>query len=286
MQKYFINLERSTQRKQHMLSEARRIHLDGLRDFPAVDAKIFKASQLSPYYKPKSWSYYWELTLGMLATFESHRLLWEACEKQKKAPFLICEDDIILSKKMPSVIEELAQHMEKFDLVHLDASPGIYRLGKPQKWGKIEVAPVLQPLSSAAAYIISPSGAKKNAKLARNGFCDHPDDFITRPHKNYRVFQVLPAVAIQGMFVNQQNVPPEIRESEREAIPQLNTPISKGPIAYRLAKEMWRGTRRISRKYFSDRGLLNRGGSIDTIPLAKDLPNYRTKNDIISQPTN
>jgi len=274
MQKHFINLTRVPERADFIAQEAARIGLADVQFFPAVDAQGQLPKDISPYYTPNSWKAYWELSATEVAVFESHRLLWEKCALENTDAYFICEDDILMSEALPATLIELSKHTSKFDLIHVDSTNVEYRYGKTENWADVIVAPILQPLSSAAAYVVSPSGAKKLAAVARRGFCDHVDDFLTRPDKNYCVFQLLPALAIQGMFANPDHVPKEIRASERTSIPALNRSISKGPISYRITKEIRRSLRRLLRKSVLDKRLIKLGGSVGITQLAEDLPSY------------
>ena len=272
MKKYFINLKRSPERTKYISQEAKRVGLKDFHFFNAIDAKSKNISEISVLYNPKSWKAYWELTPTEVAVFESHRLLWEKCAKTNNIPFLICEDDIIMSSKLPFVLDEISKDTFKFDVIHLDCSDAVYRLGKPKKLDvAISLAPVLQPLASAAAYVISPSGARKLLYMSRNGFCDHVDDFITRPRKNFCILQILPAICVQGMFSKSSNVPFEIKISERTLNSNEIDFIHKGPFAYRLLKELRRFARSTSRKLLLDKSLINKGGSVGKIILEKDI---------------
>jgi GR25 family glycosyltransferase involved in LPS biosynthesis len=275
MQTHFINLKRVPQRADFMMHEAARIGLGDVQFFPAIDAQALQNAEISPYYRPKSWKAYWEMTATEVAVFESHRLLWKQCALENKDAFFICEDDILMSETLPEALLHLSKQTGKFDFIHIDGVNVAYRLGQPENWSGVMLAPILQPLSSAAAYVISPQGAKKLTALAQIGFCDHADDFLTRPRQNYRAFQLLPAAAVQGMFALADHCPQEIRASERTSDSKINLKTSKGPIGYRLAKEIRRGVRRALRKLFFNYKLKNKGGSVDIIPLAKDLPGYR-----------
>ena len=271
MKKYFINLQRSPERAKYILQEAKRIGLKDFHFFNAIDAKNKNISEISVLYSPKSWKAYWELTPTEVAVFESHRLLWEKCVKTN-VPFLICEDDIMMSSKLPFVLDEISKDTFQFDVIHLDCADAVYRLGKSKKLDvAISLAPVLQPLASAAAYVISPSGARKLLYMTRNGFCDHVDDFITRPRKNFCILQILPAICVQGMFSKSSNVPFEIKISERTFNSNEIDFIYKGPFVYRLLKELRRIARSTSRKLLFDKNLIKKGGSIGKIILEKDI---------------
>lgn len=275
MKTYVINLERVPQRAAFMKSEAERIGLKKIHFFPAVDAQMVLKEKISRFYRPKSWKAYWEMTATEVAVFESHRILWEKCAYDGESPFFICEDDVLMSSSLPEQLLSISKQVEKFDIVHIDAPHSVYRFGQPESWAGVTVAPILQPISSAAAYVISPKGAQKLIALSNRGFCDHVDDFLTRPRRGYRAFQSLPAAAIQGMFADAEYVPVEICESERTSNPQTNGKLLKGPIPYRLFKELRRTTRKIVNKTVLNANLKNSGGFVGSVPLAEDLPSYR-----------
>ena len=240
MKHWVINLKRVPERAAYMIGEAKRVGLGGLELVPAIDAKGRNAHEISSLYKPSSWGAYWSLSPSEVACFESHKMLWEKCAAENDGGCIIYEDDIVMSKSLPKVIDILDRQVEHFDMVHLDAGLGNYQLGPPFDLGGVELAPILQPLSSTAIYALSPTGARKLLAEASKGYCDHTDDFVTRPRRGYRIFQLLPAVALQGMFAQSDMVDPVIRGSERTSDPKMNPKLDRGPLPYRLAKELRR----------------------------------------------
>ena len=270
-----INLVRVPDRAEYMLEEAHRVGLGDINLFAAIDAQDLDIEGAARFYKPRAWEKYWELSKSEVACFESHLSLWRQCA-QGNQPYVICEDDIVISQSAKSALLELQNYSNDFDLIHLDSGSGIHRIGKPVLWGSLQISSIVETVNSAAFYMLSPEGARKLVERAEQGYCDHADDFLTRPLKGHRAYQLVPAVAIQGMFAEPAHVHPSIRVSERTARPRINTPPSKGPVTYRLIKEMRRTYRRRMQKYILDGKLIRSGGAVGQIPLANDLPEYRS----------
>jgi len=269
---YFINLDRVPERADFMTAQCSRVGLVDPVRFSAVDAA---EGHDFPRYQPRRWGPYWTLRRSEVAVFESHRALWEKIAAATGAG-VIFEDDVLLSDSFKDVIDALATGAASFDLIKLDALSGRVRLGAETQIGSSRVRVITDVLPSAAAYMLTPEGARK--LLSRSGqYCDHLDDFITRPFDGFRAYQLLPGIAVQGMFADvgaRMDIPASIANSERTGTTQP-APYDKGPVIYRLAKEVRRAGRRLTRKIYRDRALIRAGGLIGEVPLASDLPGYR-----------
>ena len=271
IQTHIINLERSPKRKKYMLKEVERASLPNVNIFTAVDAETM---MIPKRYKPYAWKHYWEMASSEIACFESHILLWEKCLMENKGPYLILEDDIIISKQLRSTIETLKNYTKKFDLIHLDAPAPFNRLGPQEDLGSIKIAKILRPIPSTAAYLITPTGADKLLKKIKNGYCDHADDFITRKHKGYDPYQLLPAMAVQGMFAKSSSINPVIKISDRTSSRKPNKKLQKGPIIYRTVKEFYRCVQKIKLKFFLNKYQQKKPEIKKFVPLASDLFKY------------
>lgn len=275
MKIFVINLARVPERANYMLEETNRVGLSDVNLFTAIDAEDLNLQSTNQFYNPRAWGKYWELSKSEVACFESHLSLWRQCAQDNQT-YVICEDDIVISQSAKFILPELMNYSNYFDLIHLDSGSGIHRIGKPTSWGGVKISRICETVNSAAFYMLSPEGARKLVKRAEQGYCDHADDFLTRPLEGHRAYQLVPAVAIQGMFAEPASVHPTIRVSQRTASPRINTPPSKGPVTYRLIKEMRRTYRRKMQKYVLDGKLIRSGGNVGQIPLANDLPKYRS----------
>ena len=271
---FYINLDRVPDRARHMEAELRSAGIDAIERSPACDAR---AGVEASGYVPATWGPYWSLTPTDIACFESHRALWARVAASELA-HLVFEDDILAAPELGAAASELSQAAETFDLIKLDGAPGTVRLGPVQAIAGYQVRPVLHVLPSAAAYLLSPVGADKLIRYSER-YCDHADDFISRPRPGWRAFQLVPALVVQGMFATGSvaaRLPKTVAASERTADPRIDAGHKqKGPLLYRLGKELRRGGRRIARAAWADRQLLAAGGLVGEIPLAEGLGPYR-----------
>lgn len=274
MKVYYINLDRVPERARFMQQQfARAEILDPIR-FSAIDA----AQGLDAAgYRPKTWGPYWTLRRSEVAVFESHRALWTKISAAQ-APGAIFEDDVFLSHTAGAVLARIAGQAHPFDAIKLDGVREVIRLGAENRLCGEAMRPIRQVIPSAAAYVLSPRGARD--LLARTErYCDHLDDVLTRPTRTYCPQQLTQAIAVQGMFADlnaQQNVPASIFGSERTKVHTSEEIYERGPTAYRIAKEARRSLLRLSRRLFEDQRLVRTGGQIGAVALAPDLPPYRS----------
>ncbi|WP_425046578.1 glycosyltransferase family 25 protein [Primorskyibacter sp. S87] len=272
---YFINLDRVPERAAFMLGQFSNAGISDPIRFPAIDARSAEMRDC-PRYRPHSWGPYWTLRETEIAVFESHRAIWEKIVESDR-PAAIFEDDVLISTQAGAIITALSDYSDRFEMAKLDALAGQVRLGPEMRLGDSRLHPITEVVASAAGYLLSPTGAQSLLRRSQS-YCDHLDDFITRPARGYRAIQLTPGIAVQGMFADvrgRDDIPASIAGSERTAFGSEPTSDGRGPVPYRLAKEIRRGWRRSARKIFRDGQLQRQGGLIGEVPLASDLPGYR-----------
>lgn len=95
---FIINLERSVERKQHMIEQFDAINVE-YQIFPAIDGRESKNPILGMYDEALSLAYRCKsLTKGQLGCYASHYLLWEKCVELDK-PIIVIEDDAVIDKQ-------------------------------------------------------------------------------------------------------------------------------------------------------------------------------------------
>ncbi len=269
MNLYVINLDRVPERWEKMVCHFHAVGLAPIR-FSAVDAWDRKALDRS-HYAPHRGDR-WELNDSLIACFESHRKVWQLVVDLELPCAAIFEDDVVLSEEMPAVLEALHQRAVDFDVVKLDTVRSISRLGPPAKLGDFDLRRIWINAPSAAAYVVSQSGARRLLDWSVE-FCDHTDDFIFWQRPEWMVLQLFPAVAMQMAFLSEDErkglciSDERVWGSERTSDIRINRKVSKGPPWFRLRKEILRLRRRIFWKSFGDRRLLAKGGFVGTCPF-------------------
>lgn len=272
MKAYFINLDRVPERADFMMGQLRASGFTDIMRFSAIDAsKGLPANG----YAPRKWGEYWTMRPSEIGVFESHRHLWQEVANAGE-PAVIFEDDALISQSAGQIVDQLFEAASAYDLIKLDGVGEVIRLGTQTNIGGLAIRDLRQVVPSAAGYIVSPRGAADLLRRSRR-YCDHLDDFITRPAPRYRAVQLMTAIAVQGMFADcsrLRDLPSSIAASERTTGKHSVEDYDRGPLLYRLGKEFRRSGRKIWRKAISDRRLLQKGGWLGTVPLAHDLPPY------------
>ncbi len=109
---YYINLDRSPERRVHMEAEAQRLGIDWLQRFPAVDGR-----ELTP--GPDCL-----LSKGGLACFLSHLQIIETTPADSHT--FVFEDDVQFSLDLPLALNLAEQGLfDDYDLVLLDCQPNL-----------------------------------------------------------------------------------------------------------------------------------------------------------------
>ncbi len=270
---YYINLDRVPERRAFMEDQFAQQGLTAHR-VPAVDA--FDAPQ-PPEYAPASGLERWSLTASEVACFESHRLAWRTIRDGEAPCGVVMEDDAILSAGFAAALATLPQAALAADVIKLDGANQRRRFGPFVEIGGVPLRAIEQTIGSAAAYLISrDAAAKLEARAAR--YCDHLDDYIFTPTRDWAPLQLDPAVAVQGMFVQEDRAARDqsVDKSERTSDARINATKMRGPLTYRLSKEMKRGIRKLRWALWDDKRRLAGGGLIGCPPLADDLGRYRS----------
>jgi hypothetical protein len=162
------------------------------------------------------------------------------------------------------------------DVIKLDGVNQVRRFGPAIDIGGVRLRTINQTIGSAAAYLISREAAAKLEARA-NRYCDTADDHIFTPRRDMALMQLDPAIAVQGMFVEDKTSTRSdtVAASERTSDHRINAVSSKGPVFYRLLKELRRSGRKLMWWLWLDRRLVANGGLMDCPPLAGDLGRYR-----------
>ena len=288
---FYINLVRMNQRRQFMESQLKLAGLDDIiKRWNGIDA-VTDLNVAETSYIPGHWkSPKWMLSKSEIACFESHRAIWNNLIESSTGPFVVLEDDTVLSKYFCEIVNIIVNANIDFDVIKIDGVCKDRRFSDPVKIGVscdtvIETRHIVQTIWSSGGYIVSRQGAYKLLQWS-NSYSDSVDDFLFCPRPNYALLQLFPAVCIQGMILYSDSGLTGHNSLFRHA-EDISSPIvdqrSNGPLLYRVIRETKRGLRRASRSLLCDIPLKRNGGFIGRVPLASDLvklqhQKYTTKN--------
>lgn len=258
MRIHVINLDRDPQR---LIDTREQFAAAGLAAqvcrVAAIDAQAEDFA--APGYAPRSWRDRWELKRSEQAVFESHRSVWARIAEGDDACGLVCEDDILVSGEMPTLLEAL--DCDRFGVVKLDGFSADRRYGARMDMRGWTVWEIIEPVPSAACYALSRAAARSLLELSER-YCATLDDFLFTARGGLCPVQIDPAVAVQRMCCAEPGGTGVAAGSLREGR-DPDRP-SRGPLLYRLQKEIRRAARRVASR-----------ATPKTRPeLADDLPPY------------
>ncbi|EEX11032.1 putative glycosyl transferase [Ruegeria lacuscaerulensis ITI-1157] len=266
---FYINLDRVPERRAFMEDQFARTGLIGAQRICATDASVPGALE-STGYVPGSGTR-WGLTPSEIACFESHRTVWQHVVDSGLPAAAIFEDDVEMSVQAGSVIAELFLNTAAFDCVKLDYSPRSRRFGAQTHIGSVSVRPMMEMAPSAAAYVVSQSACRKLLEWSQS-YSDHLDDFLTLPRNNWKLFQVFPAVGVQMIWSGSGGkVDEPVKESERTKDVRINSGLDKGPMWFRLRRELQAAGLKFYWRAGGQARLLRHGGYVGFVPCADDL---------------
>lgn len=266
---FYINLDRVPERRSFMENQFEKAGVRGASRISAVDARQPEALAGNGYV-PGVGSR-WGLKQSEIACFESHRSVWKRIRDTDLKAAVIFEDDVELSSGAGRVIEALLEDGTGFDFLKLDYSPKSLRFGAEQTLAGVTIRPILEMAPSAAAYIVSSEGCRKLLAWSEH-YSDHLDDFVSIPRPDWRMYQVFPAIGVQMIWSGTPHQDPgQVATSEREGDATTNMGLDKGPLWFRVRREIRAACRKLIWKTGAQARLLRDGGFVGHIPFAEDL---------------
>lgn len=250
MKIYLINLERSIDRRSHMLSELAKflpeipIERALCRDIKNTDWSMPEGIQPG-YWKSDRWA----LGPSDIEIFRSHIDCWKKISESGQIG-IVLEDDLIFSENFQDFIEILK--VESLDgIIRLDGVNLPLLINKIIKTNnKFNISKVNSIVASAAAYALDPVTAEKlivNVKVERT-----VDDYLFDPTPKDRgakghglpIYQLEPIIAVQAQFGTysdaSRKIPVFLEVTKRVDVKYRKSRSQQGPILYRFKKEIMR----------------------------------------------
>ena len=141
----------------------------------------------------------WERKLrpAEVACFLSHQAAWQHVADTSQ-PWLILEDDALLSRQVPDLLAALSVNPQHADLITLETRSRKKLIGRCAYPVGVHFSlrRLYQDRTGAAAYVLYPEGAHKLLQKARRHGPGLADAFISSSYE-LNAWQVVPAGAIQ-----------------------------------------------------------------------------------------
>lgn len=186
-----INLDQSPERLLFQQQQLARLGVT-MQRLPAVQTTAITPQNY------EQWSNGWQRKMRMaeVACFLSHKKAWQMVV-QHDQPMLILEDDALLSKQVPAILNTLSLK-NHLDYVNLETRQRRKLLDNKE----IVLIPhygmrrLYQDRNGSAAYVLFPAGARKLLARASHKAPALADAFLSSAYE-LSAWQVIPAAAIQ-----------------------------------------------------------------------------------------
>src|SRR5262245_12397808 len=192
---FLINLDRSPDRLELMLTEAQRTGL-AFERFSAVDGRDALPDWLRPQFSDTA-----DLSSGEVGCYASHLSIYQQIARNQLAYAMILEDDVILPDDLLSMVKDaLSMAPKGWDYIRLSGhfKRAVYSIG-PLPNGRHLVRHTLIP-NTTAGYLISRQGADKMlAPSPRLRPIDRDIKFAWL--RNLEVFGVYPSPVTQRAYL-------------------------------------------------------------------------------------
>ena len=275
---FLVNLDRQEDRLAYMWDCLERLGLAASTErFPAIDAT--KVTVHSGFQRKAS-SGCFALSPSEVAIWATHRAIWQMIVDQQLSQAIILEDDLVFWPGFKDAVFELAAHASDYDVIKLDGIRFTQRFGKPQAVGTLSVRSIHHESPSTAAYMISFKGAKR--LLAEFETYDTQVDLqIFLPRPGWRMLQLYPAIAVQGMFLSEADrdgFPEYIVESMRNNDPGHRTFGANEPWWFTVKRKVHKQVfQTLPWELWGRRRFLKSGGTIEQVPLKDGFAQYKQR---------
>lgn len=225
LQIYYINLDRSTERRAFMERQFERLGLSVER-IAAIDGRSLDAAQEAET----------SLTDGELGCFMSHRLAWRALVNSGRSYAVILEDDVNLSHNFSTVVASSQWIPDGADIVKLETMKrkvGISTTMRPMPGG--HTSRLLTRDVGGGGYLIHRREAIR--LLSEESMLRAVDLvlFSTRAVRTQAIYQAVPAMVLQS-----QHTPSILESTLKEARCNVKKARPRPPLLKRIPREIRR----------------------------------------------
>lgn len=247
MRVFLINLDRSADRLDWFMANARRIGLGDIERIAAVDGRSLDDNEVDRWRALSSGEH--SLSRSELGCFLSHRCCWRRMVADGDDWTLILEDDVHLADSLPAFTKDAAWVPAGTGLVKIETN------GKPQEL-------LMQPVAAAyghqlrrllsyhncsGGYFVSREGARRLLAFS-DRHCE-PVDAVLFSSKygvaeDVPTLQTVPALCCQDMYISDSGLPSLIAEDRARTKARM-----KGrSVAERIKRELRSAGRKVANR--------------------------------------
>ncbi|WP_136659285.1 glycosyltransferase family 25 protein [Nitratireductor sp. XY-223] len=208
MKTYLINLDRSEDRLSWFMKDAGRLDLDVVR-VPAVDGAYLSPAEIDAYQRMKNRGY--ELGRSDIASYLSHRLVWQRVAESGEPWAFVAEDDIHFSERAAPFFADAGWIPDDADIVKAEtfAVPTrISRWSNPKVFDR-SISLLHCRHLGAAGYFLSAECAQRLVGWTED-YCELADVILFDEElgifDRLRIYQLVPAICVQDELVNRPDL--------------------------------------------------------------------------------
>jgi glycosyl transferase, family 25 len=204
-----LNLDRATERREIMLDRLAALGLEA-EILSAVDGRLLGASDLPPGTEPG-------LTPGEIGCYLSHVNSWKTVIQRELPYAIVLEDDVIISKNLMNVVEEITALAMPFDAVRLSYLRPFRGIPVASLSGNVFLMIPQKPPFGAQGYLVSLNGAKR--LLSKLAVPKQPvDEAFDRYWKYGLCIPVVVPSVIEEDKLQESTIVNRIRDTYRETV--------------------------------------------------------------------
>ncbi len=197
-----INLEKSVDRLEFQKNQLTKLGIS-MQRLSAIECEDISEKD----YELQANGWERKMRPAEVACFLSHKAVWQYVYESNK-PWLIMEDDALLAKSVPAILQAIEDNNLKVDYINFETR-------NRHKWlsrrsidlvNDYQMRKLFQDRNGSAAYLLFPTGAKKLLSRAHHSMPALADAFISSTYE-LNAWQVYPAAAIQLDQCTTYNLP-------------------------------------------------------------------------------
>jgi glycosyl transferase family 25 len=161
MRVFVINLESSTDRREHMQRNLCRLGVE-FTFFQGIDARRGEHLEVSRYdARTAIREFKRPLSPGEIGCFASHYLLWQQCIIEKE-PVVIIEDDVLIADEFPRALSAARQLIDELGLIRLGVTHNADKNNPASALQGFEIVQYLRnQVLGTQGYVLSCAAAEK-----------------------------------------------------------------------------------------------------------------------------